>query len=201
MRDSPALRNGDFLKVKRGNLQGEKGLVVEVTDEHVYIAEWLETQGPEAFVGPNSIKPHKVHRNWVKVIDPPIILHSQLPTSSNAMAPPSDHAMKGAHTVIKDVQLSKATLSGLKVTVQFIHLNLVHPYSGKFLDYDDIVESLSCLKLGDYAPPKNKIFVPLAHHSTKFPPPVPTKATTLAVGGSTPMPNFHYLIPAWNPSS
>ncbi|KAF9459928.1 hypothetical protein BDZ94DRAFT_1311977 [Collybia nuda] len=114
--------------------------------------------------------------------------------------------MKDSCAVVKDVQLSKTTLSRLRVTVQFIHLNPAHPFSGKVLDYDDIVESSSCLRLNEFAPPKNKLFIPLPGHFAKFPPPkepaaAATSATTAAVGGSTPIPDFHYLTPAWNQSS
>jgi hypothetical protein len=50
------------------------------------------------------------------------------------------HAMRGYHAVVQDVQQSQETLSGLKVTVQFMHLNPANPFNKQVLDYDDIVE-------------------------------------------------------------
>jgi hypothetical protein len=50
------IAHGHFAEVISGALQGEKGWVVEVTEEYVYIVERLETQGPQSYISPNSLK-------------------------------------------------------------------------------------------------------------------------------------------------
>jgi hypothetical protein len=52
-----------------------------------------------------------------------------------------NHPMKGYRGVVKDVQVVKNTLSGLKIAIQFIHLNPAHPFKAETLDYDDVVEA------------------------------------------------------------
>jgi hypothetical protein len=50
--------------------------------------------------------------------------------------------MKGYHAIIKDVLPLQDTLSGLRITVQFTHMNPAHPFKTSVLDYDDVVEAL-----------------------------------------------------------
>jgi hypothetical protein len=48
--------------------------------------------------------------------------------------------MKGYRAIIKDVLPLQDTLSGLKITAQFTHMNSANPFKTEVLDYDDVVE-------------------------------------------------------------
>ena len=192
---------GDFAEVISGALCGEKGWVVEISDdESVRIAEWLERQdirGGVTAVGRGGVhgsvrhniltvgiwpnfrnqplislyQEHHVHINWVKVTDPPLTFTKQQSTSSSKPADPlithptrpfaSDpsaverapwikmevivckvkHPMKGYRAIVKDVLPLQDTLSGLRITTQFTHMNPSHPFKTEVLDYDDVVEA------------------------------------------------------------
>ena len=112
---------------------------------------------------------HQVHINWVKVIDPPLLFMRQQSTSSSMPADPFKitpcidptrlsiehvpwiktevvvckvkHPMKGYCAIVKDVLPLQDTLSGLRITAQFTHLNPAHPFKTDVLDYDDVVEA------------------------------------------------------------
>jgi hypothetical protein len=186
---------------------------------------------------------HQVHINWVKVVDPPLTFTKQQPTSSGTPADPlithpthpftsypSDverapwiktevivckvkHPMKGYRAIVKDVLPLQNTLSGLRITVQFTHVNPAYPFKTEVLDYDDDIEVLyvtlflsvgivtnfpssSGLKLYDFAPPLSQLFKPLVSHPARARAPQETP-----VGSSTPMPDYILSSPAWNPSS
>jgi hypothetical protein len=51
------------------------------------------------------------------------------------------HPMKGYRAIIKDVLPLQDTPSGLRITIQFIHMNPAHPFKTEILDYDDVVEA------------------------------------------------------------
>jgi hypothetical protein len=111
---------------------------------------------------------HQVHINWVKVVDPPVtfmkqqsassstpadalITHSTHPYASDLERAPwiktevivckVKHPMKGYRAIVKDVLPLQDTLSGLKITAQFTHVNPAHPFKTEVLDYDDVVEA------------------------------------------------------------
>jgi hypothetical protein len=50
------------------------------------------------------------------------------------------HPMKSYRAIIKDVLPLQDTLSGLRITAQFTHMNSAHPFKTEVLDYDDVVE-------------------------------------------------------------
>jgi hypothetical protein len=52
------------------------------------------------------------------------------------------HLLKGYHAIVKDVLPLQDTLSGLRITTQFTHMNPVNPFKTSVLDYDDIAEAL-----------------------------------------------------------
>jgi hypothetical protein len=97
---------------------------------------------------------HEVHINWVKVVDLPVSFtkqHSTHPFASDLECVPwiktevivckVGHPMKSYRAIVKDVLPLQDTLSGLKITTQFTHLNPAHPFKTKVLDYDDVVEA------------------------------------------------------------
>ena len=98
---------------------------------------------------------HQVHINWVKVIDPPFSFTMQQSMSSSTPQKREQipwiktevivckvkHPMKGYRAIVKDVLPLQDTLSGLRITAQFIHLNPAHPFRTEILDYDDVVEA------------------------------------------------------------
>ena len=98
---------------------------------------------------------HQIHINWVKVIDLPLSFmmqqsmssstpqkHEQIPwIKTEVIVCKVKHPMKGYRVIVKDVLLLQDTLSGLRITAQFIHLNPAHPFRTEILDYDDIVEA------------------------------------------------------------
>jgi integral membrane sensor domain MASE1 len=49
--------------------------------------------------------------------------------------------MKGYRAIIKDVLPLQDTPSGLRITIQFIHMNPAHLFKTEILDYDDVVEA------------------------------------------------------------
>src|SRR5882757_5678280 len=51
------------------------------------------------------------------------------------------HLLKGYHAIVKDVLPLQDTLSGLRITAQFTHMNPANPFKTSVLDYDDIVEA------------------------------------------------------------
>jgi hypothetical protein len=106
---------------------------------------------------------HHVHINWVKVIDLPFTFMKQQSTSSSTLADPLmavertpwiktevivckvKHPMKGYRAIVKDVLPLQDTLSGLRITAQFTHINPAHPFKIEVLDYDNVVEALYVL--------------------------------------------------------
>jgi hypothetical protein len=52
------------------------------------------------------------------------------------------HPLKGYRAIIKDVLPLQDTLSGLRITAQFTHINPAQPFKTEVLDYDDVVEVL-----------------------------------------------------------
>jgi hypothetical protein len=116
----------------------------------------------------NLYQERHVHINWVKVINPPLTFMKQQSTSGSTSADPlithptclftSDpsehtswiktevvvckvkHPMKGYCTIVKDVLPLKDTLSGLRITAQFTHMNSANPFKTEVLDYDDVMK-------------------------------------------------------------
>jgi hypothetical protein len=85
---------------------------------------------------------HQVHINWVKVIDPPLSFTMQQSTSSSMPADLQKHEQvpwiktevivckvkhprKGYHVIIKDVLPLQNTLSSLRISAQFTHVDPV----------------------------------------------------------------------------
>ena len=111
---------GNFAEVISGALCGEKGWVVEISgDESVWITQWLEQQeirGGVTAIGRGGVhggvchniltvgiwpnfhnqplislyQEHKVHINWVKVINPPLTFTKQQSMQSTSSSTPVD---------------------------------------------------------------------------------------------------------------
>ena len=98
---------GNFIEVTSGAFQREKGWVIEVAGEIVWITEflqWEDIEGSVTGIFHNIIKvarysaelcnqllislyqPQDIHINWVKVTDLPLSLVGQPPTSSSMPA-------------------------------------------------------------------------------------------------------------------
>ena len=100
-------------------------------------------------------QPHDMHINWLKVIalqligqpstssSTPIDLRrEQVPwINTEVIVCKAIHPLKGYRAIVKDVQRLQNTLSGLKITAQFTHLNSANPFKTEVLDYDDVVEA------------------------------------------------------------
>ena len=52
------------------------------------------------------------------------------------------HPMKGYCAIIKDVLPLQDTLSSLRISAQFTHMNPANPFKTEILDYDNVVEAL-----------------------------------------------------------
>jgi ribosomal protein L24 len=95
----------------------------------------------------------------------PLITHPTRPLASNPSAVERapwiktevivckvKHPMKGYRAIIKDVLPLQDTLSGLRITAQFTHINPAHPFKTEVLDYDDVVEVsyVTLISVGGY---------------------------------------------------
>jgi hypothetical protein len=94
--------------------------------------------------------------NWLKVIGAPSLYASQSSAPDDSkdlqrhdhvpwigttvLVNRPGHAMKGYSGVVKSVQCNQDTSSGLRVIIQFAHLDSSAPFQSAVFDYDDLLE-------------------------------------------------------------